>query len=65
VVRVVAGVTIVYWPVRVVQIAFADHDAAFVVVHAVLGVVSVALALWAWSGAGARRPKRAPARVAA
>jgi hypothetical protein len=65
VVRVVAGVTIVYWPVRVVQIALADHDAGFVVVHAVLGVVSVALAVWAWSALGARRPKQARARVAA
>jgi hypothetical protein len=65
VVRVVAAVTVVYWPVRVIQIAFADHDAAFVVVHAVLGAVSVALALWAWSGVGARRSQQATPRVAA
>jgi len=49
-VRVLAGVSIVYWPVRVVQIALADHDLAFVLVHAALGVVSVVLSAWAWSG---------------
>jgi exosortase/archaeosortase len=48
VVRAVAAVTVVYWPIRVVQIALADHSAGFVAVHAVLGALSVALALWAW-----------------
>src|SRR5690606_32427973 len=33
-VRVLAVVNIVYWPVRVVQIALADHDLGFVLVHA-------------------------------
>jgi hypothetical protein len=51
-VRVLAAATVVYWPVRVVQIVLADHGAAFTLVHAVLGVVSVALALWAWPGTG-------------
>jgi hypothetical protein len=55
-----AAFTTVYWPVRVVQIALADHDAAFVVVHAALGVVSVGLAAWAWvSLAGRGAPRRA------
>ena len=51
-VKVLAAVTVVYWPVRVVQIVLADHGVAFTLVHAVLGVVSVALALWAWPGTG-------------
>lgn len=51
-VKVLAAVTVVYWPVRVVQIVLADHGAAFTLVHAVLGVVSVALAVWAWPGTG-------------
>jgi len=55
-VRVLAAVTVVYWPVRVVQIALADHGAGFVAVHAALGVVSVALALLAWSRSVAPRP---------
>jgi hypothetical protein len=64
-VRALAGVTMVYWPIRVVQIATNDHGAAFVVVHAVLGVISVGLALWAWAQATARRPRKAAAGVAA
>ena len=49
-VKVLAAVTVVYWPVRVVQIVLADHGAAFTLVHALLGFVSVALAVWAWPG---------------
>lgn len=49
-VRVLAAVSIVYWPVRAVQIALADHDLGFVLVHAALGVVSVVLSVWAWTG---------------
>jgi hypothetical protein len=63
-VRVVAGVTAVYWPVRVVLIAFGGHDAAFVAVHTVLGIVSVALAVWAWTATAARRPSTARTGVA-
>ena len=44
VVRVAAVWTIGVWAVRGVQIALADHEAAFVVVHLVLAVVSIALA---------------------
>jgi hypothetical protein len=58
-VRIVAAVTAVYWPVRVVMIAFGGHSAAFVLVHTVLGIVSVTLALWAWTALGARRPSTA------
>jgi hypothetical protein len=39
--------TVVVWPVRVVQIATADHGAGFVVVHVALGVISMALAVLA------------------
>lgn len=39
-----AGWTIAVWAVRVVGIATADHDAAFVAVHTALGIVSVGLA---------------------
>jgi hypothetical protein len=55
-VRTLAAVTVVYWPVRMVQIVLADHGAAFVAVHAALGVISVGLALWAWSRSVAARP---------
>ncbi len=44
-VRVAAAWTVGVWAVRAVQIALADHDVAFVVVHLVLAVVSVALAV--------------------
>jgi len=36
--------TIAVWVVRGVQIAFSDEEAAFIVVHVVLGIVSIALA---------------------
>ncbi len=39
--------TLVVWPVRVGQIATADHGAGFVVVHVALGVLSVAFAVLA------------------
>jgi hypothetical protein len=59
-VRALAAFTIVYWPVRVVQIVAADHGVGFTLVHTVLGAVSVGLAAWAWSSlAGARAPRRA------
>jgi hypothetical protein len=54
-----AGWTVIVWAVRLVDIAFlSDHEAAFVLVHAVLAVVSVALAAWAVTG---RRPAAAGA----
>jgi hypothetical protein len=57
-VGVLAAVTVVYWPIRAVQIALNGHSAGFVAVHTVLAVVSVSLAVWAWSGL--RRPVRTP-----
>ena len=44
-VRVAAAWTVGVWAVRGVQIALADHEAAFIVVHVVLAVVSIALAV--------------------
>ena len=43
-----AGWSVAVWVVRDVRIALGDHDVAFVVVHVVLGVVSVVLAALAW-----------------
>lgn len=37
--------TIAVWVVRVAQISLGDHEAAFIAVHAVLGIVSIALAV--------------------
>ena len=43
-VQVVCWWTIAVWVVRGVQIALSDDEAAFIVVHLVLGIVSIALA---------------------
>lgn len=40
-----AAWTVLVWCVRIVGIALADHDVAFKVVHAVLGLVSIGLAV--------------------
>jgi hypothetical protein len=40
-----AGWTVLVWGVRIVGMALADHDLAFKVVHAVLGLVSIGLAV--------------------
>jgi uncharacterized membrane protein YhaH (DUF805 family) len=47
-----AALSIVYWPIRMVQIAFGGHSVGFVAVHLMLGVVAVALA---WPVARAAR----------
>lgn len=47
VVRMFAAWTIGVWAVRALQIATADHGAAFVAVHTALAVASTALAVWA------------------
>lgn len=47
VVRAFALWTVGVWVVRATQIALADHDLAFVVVHTVLAVVSIGLSVWA------------------
>jgi hypothetical protein len=50
-----AGWTVAVWAVRLVDIALlSEHDAAFVAVHAVLAVVSIALAVVATKRLGAR-----------
>ena len=55
-----AGWTTAVWAVRAVDIAvLSDHEAAFVVVHLVLAVVSIALAAWA-ARAELTRSARAP-----
>ena len=41
-------VTVAVWVIRVPQILLDDHDIPFKVVHAVLGVISVALAAVVW-----------------
>ena len=40
-----AGWSVAVWVVRDVRIALGDHDVAFVVVHVVLGVVSVSVVM--------------------
>jgi hypothetical protein len=52
-----AAWSVAVWVVRDVRIALGDHDAAFVVMHVVLGVVSVVLAALAWRET--RRPTAA------
>ena len=50
-----AGWSVAVWVVRDIRIALGEHDAGFVIVHVVLGVVSVILAALAW-----REARRAP-----
>ena len=45
--RLFAAWTIGVWAIRAVQIAAADHGAAFVAVHTALAVASTLLAVWA------------------
>ena len=42
-----AAVTVVVWPVRIVDIAASGHSIGFVIVHVAIGAVSVALAVLA------------------
>lgn len=56
-VGLLAAWTTAVWVVRDISIVTADRDAAFVVVHVVLGVVSIALSALAWREA--RRAGRA------
>lgn len=60
-VDLLAGWTVAVWAVRVPMIATNDHEAAFVVVHVALAVLSVALAaLAAREARRAARPAGAP-----
>ncbi len=60
--RVAAIATVVVWLVRVPQIVFFDddptHGAPFKIVHAVLGLISIALAagVWRLAAAAVQRP---------
>lgn len=63
VVRAFAVWTVGVWVVRATQIALADHDVAFVMVHTLLAVVSIGLSVWAVrSLAPAEQPSQAPSR---
>lgn len=54
-VQALAAWTVAVWLVRSVGIATGDHEAAFIAVHLVLAVASIALAALAWR---ATRPRR-------
>jgi hypothetical protein len=54
-VAALAAWTVVVWVARGVQIALADHSAAFVAVHLALAVVSIALAVLALRDVAAAR----------
>jgi hypothetical protein len=54
--RVAAAATLVVWVVRAAQITLAWRSPAFVAVHVLLAVVSVALAAGLWRAAGGWRP---------
>ena len=58
VVLALAGWTTAVWVVRAVDIATGDQDAAFIVVHVVLGAISIALA-----GLAAREVREVPRAV--
>lgn len=48
VVATLCAATVVYWPIRIAQISTRGHSAGFITVHAILGLISIALAAWAW-----------------
>jgi hypothetical protein len=49
--------SVVYWPIRIVQIMIHGHSAGFVLVHAALAALTLGLSAWAWPG---RRPGQRP-----
>jgi hypothetical protein len=55
-VGVLGGWTCGVWLLRMLDIISDDHSLGFVVVHAALAVVSVALAGWSWSEMARARP---------
>jgi hypothetical protein len=59
--QVFAGVTVAVWVVRVAQILVTDNTVAFKVVHAFLGVISVALAVAVWRTAAPIASRSTPA----
>lgn len=60
-VRIFAGGTLVYWPIRIAIIATGDWNLPFKAVHTVLAVVSCAAAAWAWRSLVDRTPATAAA----
>jgi NADH:ubiquinone oxidoreductase subunit K len=60
--RALAAVTVGVWAIRLPLVLVHDHGAAFKVVHAVLAVVSIALAVAAWRSAATRRPALSSSR---
>ena len=62
--QVFAGLTVVVWGVRVPQIFLADHEIGFQVVHALLGVVAIALAVWTWRAVAPAASGRGPDEAA-
>jgi hypothetical protein len=57
--------TVVVWLVRIVQISASDHELGFKVVHALLGVVAIALGVGVWRTAAARATGRPSTPVGA
>jgi hypothetical protein len=43
-----AALTVVVWPIRIIDIAASGHSIGFVVVHVAIGVTSIALAVLAY-----------------
>jgi aryl carrier-like protein len=62
-VTTLAAWTAVVWVARMVGIAASGHDVAFVVVHVVLGLVSIGLAALALRGLSVARGARGSGRV--
>ncbi|MCU0312121.1 MAG: hypothetical protein MUE36_14395 [Acidimicrobiales bacterium] len=63
VLQVFAALTVVVWAVRVPLIALGDHEVGFVVVHAAIGIVAIALAVGVWRTASRVEPRpSAPGR---
>jgi hypothetical protein len=54
-----AVLTVVVWPIRIVDIAASGHSIGFVVVHLAIGAISIALAVLAY-----RESRRAAALAA-
>jgi hypothetical protein len=62
-VRILAAMTVLTWAIRVPFLVVHDHSAAFVLVHAGLAVISIALAVLAVRESAAGTRVRSPARA--
>lgn len=58
VVGALAGLTVLYWPLRMVVLALAGHSFGFVAVHLALGVVAAVLAVPVLRAAAAVWPRQ-------